>query len=71
MWGSNERGQLGLKLTTESAFSPMPVEKLQNAGTFSVAAAFEHSVVITDMGTVYAWGSNSHGQCGMGEVDVM
>jgi len=61
-WGSNGAGQLGLGHLM-SAVSPQPIPAGDRR--FSrIAAGASHSLALSRLGKVYAWGSNHHGQLG-------
>lgn len=69
-WGWNSSGQLGDGTTTAS---PVPVAVDQSgalAGKTIVAivAGANHSLALCDDGSLFAWGSNSHGQLGTGDT---
>lgn len=62
-WGQNSRGQLGDGGTATSK-EPKEVQ-ISGAGAIAaVAAGLEFSLALTEDGKVYAWGRNTHGQCG-------
>lgn len=75
-WGWNACGQLGLGHEEDQA-RPHPVEALHGKAVSAISAGAVHCLAIVDTltkkGTVYAWGSNAHGQTGQGalkKVDV-
>lgn len=63
--GWNKFGQLGLGVR-EDAFSPTRVEELCGNGikVASIACGWRHTLVVTDQGSVYAWGRATNGQLG-------
>jgi hypothetical protein len=63
---SSSQGQLGLN-DTSSRLRPELVRALRNASARSVAAGAQHSMVISPNGVLFGFGSNSHGQLGVGE----
>lgn len=65
-WGDNSQGQLGVSDTT-NRLRPEMVRSLRNALASSVHAGKQHSMVVSPRGTLFAFGSNSHGQLGLGE----
>jgi alpha-tubulin suppressor-like RCC1 family protein len=68
-WGNNSRGQLGDGTTTGShvpvAVSGSLTFQLIAAGGFSIG----HTCGLTDVGAIYCWGDNFHGQLGIGTAD--
>lgn len=67
-WGSNSKGQLGLGRNTDMVFSPTLVESLSSVPLAGVACGGNHTLVVTRSGAVFAWGSNNHGQLGLGDL---
>ncbi len=61
-WGFNSSGQLGNSTTTNSS-TPVQVNSILGVAT-AIAAGFDHSVAITNLGVVWMWGNNSKGQLG-------
>ena len=61
-WGANSNGQLGNNSTTDSHV-PVQVTGLTGIVT-AVAAGYSDTLALKSDGTVWAWGSNSHGQLG-------
>jgi alpha-tubulin suppressor-like RCC1 family protein len=61
-WGFNGSGQLG-NATTANSSTPVQVNPVIGVAT-AIAAGFNHSVAITNLGIVWMWGSNSKGQLG-------
>eukprot|EP00201_Polytomella_parva_P011934 CAMPEP_0175059402 /NCGR_PEP_ID=MMETSP0052_2-20121109/12413_1 /TAXON_ID=51329 ORGANISM="Polytomella parva, Strain SAG 63-3" /NCGR_SAMPLE_ID=MMETSP0052_2 /ASSEMBLY_ACC=CAM_ASM_000194 /LENGTH=477 /DNA_ID=CAMNT_0016324949 /DNA_START=27 /DNA_END=1457 /DNA_ORIENTATION=- len=68
-WGRNEKGQLGHGDTTPRN-NPTVVEALVKSNAFvtSGCGGRSHTVVVTKSGDSYAFGLNTHGQCGTGSV---
>jgi alpha-tubulin suppressor-like RCC1 family protein len=69
-WGKNTDGQLGDN-TTISHFYVDPTAQVVGLGPGSVAAiaaGSNHSVALKHDGTVVAWGDNTYGQLGNGDV---
>ena len=65
-WGKNDKGQLGTGSTSPTfSISPLPVAGL-GSGVASLAAGFQHSCARMINGSVCCWGSNDHGQLGLG-----
>jgi len=67
-WGNNAKGQLGLGKNTDMVFSPTLVESLASVPLAGVACGGNHTLVVTRSGAVFAWGSNNHGQLGLGDL---
>jgi len=67
-WGANAKGQLGLGKNTDMVFSPTLVESLASVPLAGVACGGNHTLVVTRSGAVFAWGSNNHGQLGVGDL---
>ncbi|XP_069945842.1 X-linked retinitis pigmentosa GTPase regulator isoform X3 [Cherax quadricarinatus] len=63
VWGQNGDGQLGTGDKEDHLF-PVKVLNLDTPAV-AVAAGSIHSVVLTESGTLYIWGSNSEGQLGL------
>lgn len=66
-WGVNGLGQLGVG-TRALAGSLTPVEVPGIATARSVAAGNDHALALLADGSVLAWGSNSAGQLGLGDL---
>ncbi|MGF9912852.1 hypothetical protein ABEX47_17050 [Paenibacillus ehimensis] len=69
-WGRNNKGQLGDNTTTDKLL-PVEVVRSETLGdmltnVYSISAGNEHSVAKGEGQSVYAWGSNEHGQLGIG-----
>jgi len=67
-WGANDRGQLGIGTTTDR---PTPVEiprtgELAGLTVTKVWAGSTHSFALASDGRLFGWGSNDHGQLGIG-----
>ena len=65
-WGSNSRGQLGNKSSTDSSTPTVVVQSSGAAisGFVDVAVGDSHSCALKSDGTVWCWGSNDQGQLG-------
>jgi len=72
-WGDNGSGRLG-DGTHEDKYTPVQVlmetdpEPDPFTGAVAVAAGGSHTVALKDDGTVWAWGDNSDGQLGDGDM---
>ncbi len=63
--GSNTSGQLGInQVYLDKKVSPVVVSGLINKKAENVSCGAYHTIVSTQGGDVYAWGSNEFGQCG-------
>ena len=60
--------QLGLGTSTDMVFSPTLVESLTGVPLAGVACGGNHTLVVTVSGAVFAFGSNNHGQLGLGDL---
>lgn len=70
-WGSNNQGQLGLGYCSSRPMAtPQLVECLSALPVRQVVAGANHNLLVTPSGSVYAWGSNSRGQLGLGELEI-
>jgi len=63
-WGNNTMGQIGNGST--ATIEPLPVPILNITNITKVAAGFEHTCALNINSSVYCWGSNTHGQLGLG-----
>jgi len=66
-WGANGQGQIGDGDAAPSRDEPR--QSLGLTGAVSIAAGSEHSLAVTDLGEVWTWGDNAHGQLGTGNTD--
>lgn len=62
--GKNQEGQLGLGEGVTQALRPMILNL--NVNVVDVSCGGFHSLLLTDQGQVYSFGSNSQGQLGLG-----
>ena len=62
-WGYNPKGQFDDELSGV-VFKPTIVKELKDIIITDIEAGDSHSLVLTDSGTVYAWGNNEYGQIG-------
>lgn len=69
-WGRNTNGQLGDGGTTDHA-APQQISGGPSGTTWtSVACGSAHTVALASNGTLWAWGSNSAGQLGIGSSTI-
>lgn len=76
-WGHNANSQLGVVLKpgapkTEGAnqLVPVPVPGLARERIACVSAGQCHSLAVSDVGALFAWGSGAYGQLGLDGVGV-
>lgn len=74
--GRNDENQLGVALAEdEDEFEPKVTVPLlvdlpmQNATIAKICCGFGHTLLLTSLGRVLAFGSNGRGECGVGHVD--
>ena len=70
VWGRNENGELydGLQPTTRRSADALNLDFIQpNETVISVVAGSMAMFVVTDTGTIYAWGRGFNGQLGHGD----
>ncbi|XP_032226752.1 secretion-regulating guanine nucleotide exchange factor isoform X2 [Nematostella vectensis] len=71
-WGDNKKGQLGCSRERSKKCIPFPVQvSFEGCRGKSIAVGLHHTVLLTDAGAVYCWGSNQHGQCGASLLQVI
>src|SRR5688572_11174473 len=66
-WGSNEKGQLGDGVLTDS-LAPVQVSGLEKNNIIAVAAGGQHTCALSADGRIWCWGSNEKGQLGNGAL---
>lgn len=66
-WGSNSHGELGTGDAVPRT-KPAPVPALNSIRPLHVACGSEHSIALLETGELVAWGSNNHGQLGLGDI---
>ena len=71
-WGSDIYGQLGLGKTNQDyidgdnyRYQTLP-QKINLENVKTISCSYNHTMALTLTGEVYAWGSNSYGQLGLG-----
>ncbi|KAK9743459.1 hypothetical protein RND81_03G240700 [Saponaria officinalis] len=67
-WGRNEKGQLGHS-DTLNRDRPTIVSELSKYNIVMASAGRSHTVVVTDDGQSFAFGSNKHGQLGSASLE--
>ncbi|KAG1651691.1 X-linked retinitis pigmentosa GTPase regulator [Nymphon striatum] len=68
-FGSNEWGQLGHG-NCETNLKPTTVKALKHEKSVGIACGRAHTLVATDSGKVFAFGSNTDGQLGISETST-
>lgn len=68
-FGRNQFGQLGTGDTVTKE-KPVVVPALEEMNIIGVATGRNHTLFLTDTGTVYACGDNRSGQCGVGNLQA-
>lgn len=63
-WGLNNVGQLGRETLSDNNNTPMIIESLSDIR--AISTSHNHSLALSNSGTVYAWGQNYTGQLGDG-----
>ncbi|XP_055644647.1 protein RCC2 homolog [Toxorhynchites rutilus septentrionalis] len=66
-FGRNQFGQLG-QADLKTLEKPTLVPGLENMNIIQAACGRNHTLFLTDTGTVYACGDNKNGQCGVGNT---
>lgn len=67
-FGANQFGQLGFSSgdgKDDFSNKPQRVKSLQDSHIVSVVCGSFHSLALSFAGSLYAWGSNQYGQCGI------
>ena len=68
-WGLNDAGQLGTPTPPASnglRYTTNPVKVIAMSGATMIASGWGHTCVVRSDGSVWCWGSGSHGQLGNG-----
>lgn len=68
--GRNEKGQLGVG-DTENRSGLMPLDTMSEFTVVSSAVGRNHTLLLTDRGSVFACGDNKSGQCGTGSTNAI
>jgi len=67
-WGSNSTGQVGALSATHLNI-PSRIPSLENVIALAQGSAANHSLALKEDGSVWAWGSNTAGQLGIGNTE--
>ena len=70
-WGRNYEGQLGLGYSCKEVTEPSPVSELTGHIIKQIAASEAHSLVISEFGDLFAFGSPLYGRLGLGIVSSL
>jgi len=65
-WGSNSKGQLGFDTKGQIVPVPKMIKTLATKHVIQIACGQNHSLALTNIGELFSWGCNSHGQLGIG-----
>ncbi|XP_014770177.1 probable E3 ubiquitin-protein ligase HERC4 [Octopus bimaculoides] len=67
-WGDNSRGQLGRAAIADDEWWRIPklVKELALHTVIQITCGAYHCIALTDIGDVWCWGANNHGQLGVG-----
>uniref|UniRef100_A0A1B0AIV8 HECT-type E3 ubiquitin transferase n=1 Tax=Glossina pallidipes TaxID=7398 RepID=A0A1B0AIV8_GLOPL len=68
-WGKGDYYRLGHG-SDQHVRKPQPIQGLRGRKVIHVAVGALHCLAVTDIGQVYAWGDNDHGQQGSGNTVV-
>ncbi|XP_038176815.1 probable E3 ubiquitin-protein ligase HERC6 isoform X2 [Arvicola amphibius] len=66
-WGAGSEGQLGIGVCKEINLMPMKIKFPGDIKIVQVSCGHYHSLALSEDGQVFSWGSNSHGQLGLGK----
>jgi alpha-tubulin suppressor-like RCC1 family protein len=72
-WGCNKNNETGIDTTLSPVLIPVEITNrfnfMENESILSVASGQSHSILLTNAGRVFAWGSNIFGQLGEGTTN--
>nr|XP_021558148.1 probable E3 ubiquitin-protein ligase HERC6 isoform X2 [Neomonachus schauinslandi] len=66
-WGAGSEGQLGVGEFKEINLIPRKIKTLTGIKIIQVSCGHYHSLALSEDGQLFSWGSNSHGQLGLGK----
>jgi alpha-tubulin suppressor-like RCC1 family protein len=69
-WGSNSFGQLGIGCNSDQLL-PKKVYGLEEENVITISCGGYHSMILTENGRVFSWGSNKCGQLGTGKSTMV
>ena len=64
-WGNDESSQLGLGLAPSNKSLPTPVASFAGVHLVAVSCGASHTLAVSSLGEVFAWGNNEFGQLGI------
>lgn len=67
VWGTGEKGELGLGVLGNVSIYPQPVFKFRDVCIRHVAAGAKHVLAVDTKGRLYSWGCGSRGRLGHGD----
>jgi alpha-tubulin suppressor-like RCC1 family protein len=65
-FGANEVGQLGLGYFSSQQLLPLSIDSLNGINIVQLSAGNAHSLILTNRGKVYSFGSSQYQQNGLG-----
>jgi alpha-tubulin suppressor-like RCC1 family protein len=66
-WGLNANAELGYGKNGKGLF-PVSVSSLSHISISTIACGAEHTMALTDSGTIFVWGNSTFGQMGNGTI---
>ena len=73
-WGDNTYGVLGnayFETTGSNITEPTKITLPQNVTSVAISAGYDHVLMLTSDGNVYAWGNNEYGQLGQENAQIV
>jgi alpha-tubulin suppressor-like RCC1 family protein len=67
-WGDNQFGQIGIGNQKQCIPTPVKLSSFPSKKIKAFSCGSMHSIVLTEDGEVYTWGSNKYGQLGIGNT---
>eukprot|EP01035_Chromulina_nebulosa_P018786 gene18786-24553_t len=67
-WGNGGNGRLGLGDTSDRSIATL-ISSMSDEIIVSIQCGASHSLALTGSGSVYTWGKNTQGQCGVSHTD--
>ena len=69
MWGLNENGVLGVDSKSPTVTVPEVVIGFEGVTVVKIICGDRFTVIVSNIGEVFAWGKNDKGQLGQGNMD--